>query len=195
MKFIAATASLALAVPALAQPAPITLPSRDVSVVYRVAGAARDAVPGGIPGHVRLAWNAQRERLRVEPEGRTQSLLVDLEAPRVELVDSGLRSAMALPVRPKDLDPLTLREAHLTRRGQAIVAGRPCTEYAVASRRGHGTLCLTEDGVALRGQGDVDGRDGSFTAVSVTYAPLPSSLFEVPPGYMRLALPGLGRLR
>lgn len=190
---------LLLAGPALGQPAPRVLPSRDVSLVYQVGGAAGDAIPGGIPGAVRIAWSARLQSLRVEPEGRPQALLVDLAAApghqRVEIVDSGLRTAMSIPVRSKDLEPLTLQDARLTRRGQSTVTGRPCTVYAVEARRGRGSLCLTEDGVTLRADGEVDGRRGSFTAVSVSYDPLPAGLFAVPPGYMRLALPGVSRHR
>lgn len=184
---------LLLVSPALAQPSPRVLPSRDVTVVYRVDGAAADAVPGGIPGDLRVSWSAGERRLRVAPQGRTQVLLVDLDAATVQAVDSGLRAAMSLPVRPKDLQPLTLQDAHLVRRGTATVAGRSCTDYAVESRRGHGTLCLTDDGVALRADGEVDGRRGRFTAVSVSYEPLPTQLFEVPAGYMQLAIPGMTR--
>ncbi len=194
-------AAVLLAGPALAQPAPpslptpLTLPTHDVAVVYRADGAARDAIPGGVSGPVRVAWSAERQLLRVEPEGRTQVLLVNLAAASVKVVDSGLHSAMSLPVRAKDLEPLTLRDAHLTRRGRSTVAGRACTDYAVESRRGHGTLCLTDDGIALRADGEVDGKRGSFTAVSVTDGRLPPGLFEVPQGYMQLALPGLSGFR
>jgi hypothetical protein len=184
---------LLLAGPALAQSAPRLLPSHDATVVYRVSGAAADAIPGGIPGTVRVAWSAEQQRLRVEPQGRTQVLLVDLDAATVQAVDSSLRTAMSLPVRPRDLQPLTLQDARLTRRGRAVVAGRSCTEYAAESRRGHGTVCLTEDGVALRAEGEVDGKQGSFTAVSVSYDKLPPRLFEVPPGYFQLALPRASR--
>ena len=184
---------VALAGPALAQP---TLPTRDVSIVYQVAGGAHEAVPGGLPDTVRIAWSAERQRIRVEPQGRPQSLLVDLAGSSVRIVDPGLHSAMSLPVRARDLDPVRLQDAHLTRRGPSVVAGLACTDYAVESRRGHGTVCLTDDGVALRAVGEVNGHNGSFTAVSVSYAPQPAGLFEVPPGYVSLALPpGLGRLQ
>jgi hypothetical protein len=184
---------VSLAAPAVAQP---TLPTRDVTIVYRVAGGAHEAIPGGIGDTVRVSWNAERQRIRVEPQGRPQTLLVDLAAGSVRVIDSGLHSAMKLPVRPKDLDPVRLQDAHLTRHGQATIAGLACTEYATESRRGHGTVCLTDDGVALRAEGQIDGRDGSFTAVSVAYAPLPPTLFDVPQGYMSLNLPpGLSRLQ
>lgn len=182
-----------MATPALAQRGPLTLPTRDVTIVYAADGQARDAIPGGIPGTVRVAWNAGRRALRVQPEGRNQALLLDLDPPSLKLVDAGLHSAMDLPVRARDLDPIKLQDAKLVRRGPAVVAGLPCTDYDVASRRGRGTVCLTDDGVALRAVGDVDGRHGSFTALSVAYAPLPPAMFDVPRDYMRLAIPGLNR--
>lgn len=187
MKRLAVAAGLlALASPALAQP---TLPTRDVAITYRVSGGAHEAIPGGIPDVVRILWDAERQRILVEPQGRPQSLLVDLPAANVRVIDSGLHSAMSLPVRAKDLDPVRLRDAHLTRRGPATVAGLGCTDYAVESRRGHGTICLTDDGVALRAEGQVNGHDGGFIAISVVYGPVPAKMFEVPRGYMTLALP------
>ena len=94
-------------------------------------------------------------------------------AATVELLDSGLRTAMALPVRPGDLQPLTLEGAHFNRRGRAAVAGLGCTDYDVQSSRGHGTVCFTDDGVALRASGEVSGHQGSFTALSVSYGAVP----------------------
>lgn len=185
--------ALAMAGPALAD-RPRVQPSRDVSVTYRVEGAAVDAIPGGIPGGLRLSWDAAGQRLRAEAEGRTQAVLVDLRAHSAQVIDTGLRSVLPLPVRDSDLAPLTLAGALLTRRGTETIAGLGCTVWAVQSGRGSGTVCLTEDGVALRASGDVDGRAGTFTAVSVRYGALPNDLFRVPPGYMNLgALMNLGR--
>ena len=191
---LAVAASAAMA-PAMAQDQPRILPTRDVVATYRVQGAAVDAIPGGIPGTLRLSWNAAGQRLRIEADGRTQVLVVDLGSRSAQVMDSALRSAMAMRVREADLQPLTLEGARLTRRGQEVVAGLPCTAYAVASPRGKGTVCLTGDGVALRAAGEVDGRQGSFTAVSVGYGSLPPGLFQVPPGYFQLAMPDMGRVR
>ena len=195
MRRLGVIMALLAAGPVLAQPAVPTLPQRDVTVVYRLQGAARDSVPGGLPETVRLLWDAAQRRLRVEPQGRGQILLVDLVAPRAELIDSGLHGVITLPMRAKDIEPITLQDARLTPRGRAVVAGLSCTDYDVAAKRGHGMVCLTPDGVALRGAGTVDGKQGSFTAVSVSAGPLPPGSFEAPPGYMRLAIPGLGQPR
>ena len=184
-----------LAAPAMAQEAPRVLPDRDVTIVYRLSGAAESIIPGGAVATVRVAWDAKSQRLRAEPAGQPQALLVDLPAHSVKLVDAGLHTAMTLPVRDRDLEPLTLEGAHLTRRGTATVAGLSCTEYAVQSHRGHGTVCLTPEGVALRAAGEVDGRQGSLTADSVSFDPVPEAQFRVPPGYMQLALPRMDRNR
>lgn len=185
------TALLLVAAPAAAQPAPRILPARDVAVTYRVSGAAAATVPGGIPGALRLAWDADGERLRAEAEGRTQAALVDLRAQTANVVDSATRSALALPMRQSDVTAVTLRGAKLTRRGRDTVAGLSCTTYAVETSRGSGTVCLTEDGVPLSGEGTVDGRAGSFTATQVAYGKQPDALFRVPPGYIRLDMSNL----
>ena len=182
-----------LATPALAQSPPRVLPARDVSVTYRLEGAASESVPGGVPGSLRIEWSAGQQRLRVQPEGRPQILLVDLAGSKVEVLDSGLRTAMSLPVRPGDLQPLRLEGAHFVRQGRQTVAGLSCTDYAVQSARGHGTVCLTDDGVALRAAGEVKGRQGSFTATSVSYGAVPGQAFEIPRGYFQLAIPGMSR--
>ena len=180
---------------AAAQARPRLQPDRDVTVTYQVEGAAASAVPGGIPGALRLSWDAEGQRLRAEPEGRTQAVLVDFRAEAAQVLDATLRSALSLPVREGDLQPLTLQGARLTRRGNDAVAGLPCTAWDVQSGRGNGVVCLTADGVALRASGEVDGRRGAFTALSVAYGALPDELFSVPPGYMQLSLPSFGRFR
>ena len=179
-------AVLTASAPALAQERPPLLPTRDVTVVYQLSGDAGQAIPGGIPGTVRVSWSAAAQRLRAEPEGRGQALLLDFGAHSLEVVDSNLKTAMSLPLRERDLQPMTLQGAHLTRAGHAVIAGIGCTDYSAQSARGHGTVCVTPDGVALRASGVLDGRQGSFTAISVDYGPVPARALEVPKGYMNL---------
>lgn len=185
----------ALSATARAQDRPRIQPSRDVAVTYRLEGDAASAVPGGVPGALRLSWDAAGQRLRAEPEGRTQAVIVDLRAHSAQMVDATLRSALTLPVRDADLQPLTLDGARLTRRGDDVVAGVPCTDWAVQSPRGAGTVCLTADGVALRADGEVDGRRGTFTATSVSYGQQRDELFRVPSDYMQFSLPRIGRAK
>ena len=195
---LASVPAALLALPAAAQDRPLVQPSRDVVVTYRVEGAAAQLVPqlvpGGAPGTLRLSWDAAGQRLRAEAEGRTQALLVDTRSRAARLMDTSLRTAFTLPVRGRDMQPLSLEGARLTRSGAETVAGLACTAYAAQSSRGEGTVCLTADGVALRGTGEVDRKQGSFTAITVAYGPLPAALFQVPRGYMQLNMPNAGRL-
>jgi len=177
---------------AVAQERPLIQPSRDVSVTYRVEGAAADVVPGGIPGALVLSWDAAGQRLRAGPQGRSQAVIVDLRAHSAVVVDTVLRSALTLPVRDGDLAPLTLDGVRLTRQRDVTLAGLACTEWAVQSSRGAGTVCLTADGVALRADGTVDGRHGTFTATNVSYGPVRDDLFRVPSEFMQFSVPKFG---
>ena len=188
----AACAALALPAAALAQERPLLQPSRDVTVTYRVDGAAASSIPGGIDGPLQVSWDSARQRLRAESASRPQVILVDLPKRTATLLDSTMRAAVALPVRERDLQPLTLSGARMTRRGEDKVAGLACTVWDVQSGRGTGTICVTADGVPLRADGAVDGRRGSFTADRVVYGPVAPGLFAPPPGYFNLNIPKPG---
>ena len=178
---------------AAAQDRPLVQPARDVTVTYRVEGAAADAFPGGISGPLRLSWDATRGRLRAEVDGRPQAVLLDLPHHTATILDTAMRAVVALPLRDKDLQALTPGGARLTRRGSGNVAGRACTNWDVTASRGAGTICLTPDGVALRGEGTVNGRQGSFTATDVVFGAVAPGLFDVPSGYFSLNIPNFGR--
>ena len=191
----AVSAALVQAAPAPAAPPqdrPRVQPDRDVTVTYRLEGAAQQAIPGGVDGPLRLSWDAAGQRLRAEPADRPQAVIVDLPRHTASLVDDTMHAVLTLPVRERDLQPLTLDRVQMTRRGADTVAGRACTTWAMQAKRGSGTICLTPDGVALRAEGEISGRHGSFTATNVTYGAVAANLFTVPPGYMTLAIPDFG---
>lgn len=195
MKVLVLVAALA-AVPAAAQERPLLQPTKDVLVTYKLDGAASEIIPGGQPaGSLRLFWDATNQRMRLELDGRTQAMLVDLRARQAHVLDTGLRSYIVLPVGNAEMAAITLAGAQLTRRNTDTVAGLPCTNWGVQSPRGTGTICMTADGVALRAVGEVDGRRGAFTATDVLWGPQPAARFQVPAGYMSFAIPGMGRPR
>lgn len=199
MKAVAAllvvATTMAASIGALAQERPRVQPTRDVTVTYRVDGDAAQAIPGGIDGPLRVSWDAAGQRLRAAPAGRPQAIIVDLPRHTASLVDDAMRAVLALPVRSADLNPLVMDGARFTRAGTATVAGLSCTTWAVQAKRGNGTVCLTADGVPLRGEGSINGRPGSFTATSVAYGPVAPDLFTAPPGYFAMNFPSFGRLR
>ena len=195
MRVVAATVLALAPAAAAAQPAtPVPLqPTRDVVVHYQVEGEATSLLPGGLPGPVSLSWDAAKRRVRAEAQGRNQVALLDLGAGRGQVFDTELRVVLPLRLRAGALAPLTLEGAHLQPRGRDVVAGLPCTTYALDGRV-PGTVCLTADGVPLRGTGTVEGKAGRFTALSVTYGPVPQAYFEPPPGYVALGSGGAGGL-
>lgn len=197
MKFLLGL--LVCAAPALAAERPSLPPTEDAAVTYRAEGEAAEILPNlgapSGPALLHLFWSANTPRLRIEVEGRPQFLLVDVGAHAAQLVDRGLRSAVTLPVRAKDLEALTLQGETLTRQGEARYAGHACTNWAVHSDHGDGTVCLTPSGLPLHAAGVVDGRKGSFTATKVQLGPQPATLFAVPDGYMAFALPSFGKFK
>ena len=194
---IRALALLVAAVPAwAASPAPRVLPRQDVTVTYRVSGAAADSIPligtAGAPTEMRLAWSAAQNRLLVMPVGRPQRLLVDLAGHVATVLDDSLHAALSLPMRDTDVQGLTMANARFTRRGQETIAGETCTDWAVESGRSSGTVCSTEDGVPLRGEGDVNGRHGTFVATAIDHGRVDPAELGVPAGYNRIELPRFG---
>lgn len=185
----AALALLLLPALAAAQERPSTLPSRDVAVTYRVSGVAADALPGGAPGALRLAWDAAGRRLRVGADGRSQAAIVDLAEGKAVILDEGSRTAITLPLGTRNAGSIALSGARFRRGGTERVAGHDCTDYAVQDPRGSGTLCFTADGVPLRGDGTWNGQAGRFVATRVEYGAQPDGLFHPPPGFMQLSLP------
>ena len=161
-------------------------PTRDVVVSYRVDGPAVSLIPGGLPGPVRLSWDAARRRVRAEADGRSQIAIIGLASRAGQLIDMNLRIAIPFHVRAKDLQPLTLANAQLEPVGRQTVAGLQCTNYRVEAEGGPGSVCLTDDGVPLAGGGEVEGKAGRFTAISVEYGKLPPDLFMAPPGIIDL---------
>jgi hypothetical protein len=192
LAFLAASAAF----PALVQDRPPTLPTRDVAVTYAVSGAAANALPGGAPGALRLAWDAAGRRLRIGADDVPQAMIVDLTVGEVVILDDKTHAALTLPLGSKAADGIALSSATFKRQGAEQVAGYACTDYAVQDRRGAGTLCLTTDGVPLKGDGTWQGRAGRFVATQVEYGAQPDGLFRPPAGFVQLALPkNLGAAR
>ncbi|WP_419896821.1 hypothetical protein [Roseomonas sp. USHLN139] len=179
-------AALLLALPAAAQqPAPAQLrPQRDVAVTYRLTTGNRP------PQTVTASWLTTAQRLRVEPPGLPGWILLDLPSSQARMVMDSTRMVVRLPGKgPWPMLDRLPPGARMTAAGSATVAGLRCTNWQVASREGNGEVCLTADGVMLRGSGVHDGQQGSLEATAVAYGAQDPARFQVPPGYQAVSLP------
>jgi len=165
--------------------------SRDFSGTYRASGgeAGRGA---GTPTELQLSWLAAARVLRVERPGQGYALN-DRRAGSVRVVPAGSRFAMSVPLGaansvagiPTEPGP----GARFTREGGDTVAGLRCTLWRFTDGAHSGRLCLTADGVLLRGEGEGGGRRGRIEAVSVRLAPQDPARFRLPPGTPVVPLP------
>ncbi|MHB0678092.1 hypothetical protein ACX4MV_05760, partial [Roseomonas mucosa] len=184
------TASLLAAVPILpvmaqtGSAAPRLEPSRDVAVTYRTLG--------GKPEPVEAQWLASERLLRLELPRQNGWGVLDRRSGQARLVMDKMRLVTELPAEelqkmglPADFGPGT----RFTREGQAKVAGLSCTNWRYEERDASGRACLTADGVLLRAEGQVQGRQGGIEATSVTYARQDPDRFRIPAGYQTLQLP------
>ena len=164
---------------------PRYLPGRDAAITYRSTGT--DAQ---IPPNLTIRYFAAGDRLRIEG-GPLGYLLVDRTMERIELVMPQPRLVVEMPQGGGITDGFILgNNLKFTRTGTDNVIGRPCTTYDVSADRARGRVCLTADGLLLRGEGQGrDGRRAAIEAVSVALATQPAGLFSPPDGYRMMAIP------
>jgi len=176
--------------PTLAWARPLILPVRDVVVEYH----SRGMVPGPsgtLTTTIMVRYAGGGDRLRVDGPYGGFYALVDVADARLIMVMPDKRIYVDQPADPDLIALLQSDDPTFQKIGIDRIAGLDCTDYA-ADINGHsGRVCLTDDGVLLRASIDDPDRRPELDAVSVTYAPQPSDLFEVPEGYRRLNLPRL----
>ena len=161
-------ALLLLAVPALAQERPATVPTRDVDVTYR-AGAGAAAV------QQRSRWWVGEGKMRLDPPTPGVYMIVDTRARTMAMVSDADRGVVDLPA--PNLSP----GGRYVRGGTDQVAGFACTEWETLDTQGQPTVaCFTGDGVLLRAR---RGAAVFVEAVAVRYGPPDPAAFVVPPGY------------
>jgi hypothetical protein len=174
--------------PLLAAPLPARpplLPTRDVTVAYRVEAAGRPAEM------LTVAFAGDGTRLRATLSGWPGALLVDRRSHTALLVVDAAGLYTPLPGGGHELDDFLLEPGMRFERGrEERVLGLACTDWRVQAAQGIAAACVTADGVILRGQGtDRHGRQGSLTATEVRYATLPPGTFAPPPGFHEMRLP------
>ncbi len=182
---VLAQAVLLMSGPASAQDRPITVPTRDVDVVYRVGGGLEQ----------RMRWGVTLGKLRVDPPSPGLYMVLDTRTRVMETVREGERTVLQIDAAGQPTGGQIPSGAppgqNFVRHGDAQVAGLACVMWDTVDTSGQATTaCLTADGVMLRAEtaGGV-----LLEATSVRFAPLPESVFRVPSDYQRIIAPKLSR--
>lgn len=154
--------------------APATKPSRDVDVVYAMAGGLQQ----------RMRWDVASQFLRVDPPGDALYMLVDYRNNRMLLV----RPAQHTVTQVTGSAPLpTTSGNNEWQRGDTErIANLPCTDWLTRNSTGQPVaLCLTQDGVLLRAWAAT----GLLVqAETVRYQPADPAAFKIPPDYQLLGM-------
>ncbi len=160
---------------------PHELPTRDMDISYQITWPH---LPKIIQ---RRRWLASERLARADGPGKSATIF-DRNAHEITILNLATHTYLRLEGTPRlPLDPE--RGKPLKRGGEFVVAGLHCVEWSWTEDVETRTVCLTHDGVLLRLV--VDG-DTVMQARSVSYAPQPAELFQVPQGYEPALAPGGG---
>jgi hypothetical protein len=193
-------AAIVTASPVLAADMPLLRPIRDVEVEYRTSGIPQGMMAGpmggqtaGSDGLMTVHYTARAGRLRIDtPNGRGYAI-IDTKARRMIIVMSQQHMYMELPKElAGDSDLMGgLEGANLNFRkiGTDRIAGISCTIYEASNADRKGQVCLSDDGVWLRANGNEARHNGELEAVKVTYAYQPVELFEPPANFQKMEIP------
>ncbi len=168
--------ALLLACTAHAEDRPLTQPTRDVDIIYRVAGP--DA-----PLEQRLRWGISQGKLRVDPPSPGLYMVIDTQTHVMQAVREGDHSVVQIDGGAQGL-PGAAPAGRFTRGDAAVVVGLGCTQWQTTDISGHKvTICMTADGVMLRAEAD-----GVVLAEATTvlFATLPEAVFRVPSDYKKI---------
>jgi hypothetical protein len=177
--------ALLLPITAHAEDKPLTQPTRDVDVVYLVAGPST-------PLAQRMRWGIKAGKLRVDPPSAGMYVIIDTASHSMQTVREGDRSVLTMNAGPNAVTGMTPQGA-FSQRGHETIAGLDCTQWQTRDTAGRLVLaCLTADGVLLRAEAD-----GLILAeaLTVTYAPLPDAVFRVPADYRKIIPPNVSQQR
>lgn len=180
---LAALAVMAQAPAPMPRPAPERpplVPQRDASVLYRLVSAE------GPEQEVRVTTQAGGSPMRVDMPDKSW-MLVDRRAGRMAMVVMAEETVVDMPYEGPPPQFVLSDQMRFARRGVDTVAATRCTVWYVVLGAQKGVMCITDDGVLLRTQGqDERGRRTLVEAVSVSFARATDAEFTPPPDYERL---------
>ncbi len=151
---------------------PRLVPTRDVDIVYDVTR------PEKLTIRERVRWSAGEHLERVDGPDKSTTIF-DRKANEITLLSPATRTYRKLEGAPRQLMEPEDGTA-LERGGESVVAGLRCVEWSWTEDTQACGLCVTTDGVLLRGV--VDGKT-VMEARAVRYGRQPAELFQVPPDY------------
>jgi hypothetical protein len=169
-------ALLALGHPASAEETPRIMPTRDVDVIYRIAG------PNGLLEQ-RLRWGVSLGKLRVDPPTPGLFVVIDIASHVVQAVREGDHSVVITDSGNQAM-PGVAPSGTFARKGRDKVAGLDCVLWDTKDTTGRIiTACLTADGVLLRAEAD-----GLVLveATDVRFVPQSEAVFRIPADYKKI---------
>jgi hypothetical protein len=175
-----------------AQDHPVLLPTRDVSIIYRLPGSSL----GNSAQKMQATFADGSKKIRYdlfrfsEAKVPFASWIYDQAAERLIVVMPESRQYEVQPY-PTGPTPGGLLSADLgfKRQQMASVAGQPCTNWALTSPSPNlngSVACITDDGVVLRLSSPDPKDPPHLLAQIVSYTSAPSQVFAPPPGFSRV---------
>jgi hypothetical protein len=179
------------ATPALAQDRPPALtPTRDVTILYRISGAGEGQT-------LRMRHAAAQGLMRTELPGGLGWGVIDLQKGGGFMVVEAMRAVVPIAAG-QGPQGVVSPSARYRRGATARIAGLDCTIWSIEDQGRTGEVCLTGDGVMLRGRGAASGQEGAVEAIEVRFGPQDPAQFRRPEGYREMTTPpgmppGMGR--
>jgi hypothetical protein len=170
---------------------PALVPSRDVTVTYRLTGGNG----GQTAEKMSITYTKLGDRVRLDyyhwMESKTPytTLVFDRPANRDIAIMEERRSYVERDAAGLANPGIYLdKSMQFTREGSASFAGTPCTEWSITAP-GKPTiwrnLCITDDGVPLR-LAEAPPGTRALTAIEVSYGSPAESVFDAPADFTRL---------
>ena len=151
---------------------PQTAPTRDVDITYQITRPDQPVILE------RRRWLASQHLRRVDGPNKSATIF-DQSSGELTILNAANHTYLTL-VGPAAKRMSPQKGTTLKRGGEYQIAGQNCIDWSWMDDTEMHTACLTPDGVLLRLI--IDGQIVA-EARSVLYAPQPSELFVVPPGY------------
>ena len=167
---------------------PLSKPSQDVEVEYRASGMAQSGMTGG-DGSLKMYFANKGTRMRIEPPNGLGYMLMNTDGGPMTVVMPMQQIYVDMPPGPGMSPMLDAEGATFIRKGTDTVAGMKCTVYDMTNANRASTVCLTDDGVLLRGRGGDGKSSQTMEAVRVTYGVQPPALFMPPSNFQKMTMP------